>query len=132
MPERPVNDLWLKIFSNVDGMLSELGNLLKKNSSKYFRIGTGELSDSLAFDYLTGFSKIIVPFFARRKNAVLELKTKTNEIRNLVGLDHGGKTVVAWSVNPQRIIDSEELCSASLEQRIDAAVVCQQNGYNIA
>ena len=132
MQEYLNNNPLLKVFSNVDAMLSELENLIEKNQSKYFRIGTGELSDSLAFDYLTGFSKIIVPFFARRKNAVLELKTKTNEIRNLVGLDHGGKTVVAWSVNPQRIIDSEELCSASLEQRIDAAVVCQQNGYNIA
>lgn len=132
MQEYLRNNPVIKIFSNVDAMLSELENLLKKNPSRYFRIGTGELSDSLAFDYLTGFSKTIVPFFAKRENAVLELKTKTNEIDNLIGLDHGGKTVVAWSVNPQRIIDSEELYSASLEQRIEASVRCQEEGYKIA
>src|SRR4030067_2478565 len=80
MQEYLYNNPILKIFSNVDGMLKELENLLKKNSSKYFRIGTGELSDSLAFDYLTGFSKTIVPFFAKIGNAVLELKTKTDKI----------------------------------------------------
>jgi len=57
MQEYLNNNPLLKVFSNVDAMLSELENLIEKNQSKYFRIGTGELSDSLAFDYLTGFSK---------------------------------------------------------------------------
>ncbi len=132
MQEYLANNPILKIFSNVDAILKELENLLKKNPLKYFRIGTGELSDSLAFDYLTGFSKTIVPFFAKMGNAVLELKTKTDEINNLIGLEHGGRTVVAWSVNPENIIDTEELYSASLEKRIEASVKCQKNGYKIA
>ena len=132
MQEYLCNNPVLKIFSNVEDMLSETESFLEANRNKYFRIGTGELTDSLALDNITGFSKIIVPFFASKQNVILELKTKTDCIENLMYLDHGGKTVIAWSLNPQKIIDGEELYSASLEQRMESAARCQGKGYKIA
>jgi len=132
MQEYLANNSILKVFSNTETMLNEVDAIIEANPEKNFRIGTGELTDSLALDNLTGFSKIIVPYFGKKRNAVLELKTKTNLIGNLLNLEHGGKTIVAWSLNPQKIIDTEELYSASLEKRIEAAAYVEKKGYKVA
>ena len=67
-----------------------------------FRVGTGELADSLAFDSLTGISRDLVDFFAARENLTLELKTKTDEIENLLDVDPRGRVLVSWTLSPER------------------------------
>ena len=61
--------------------------------------------------------------------AILELKTKSANIDSLLGLDHRGKTVVSWSLNPPGRIEKEEMRTASLKERIGAARRCQEKGY---
>ena len=56
----------------------------------FLRIGTDEFTDSLALDSLTCFSPLLVNFMRDKKNAILELKSKSVVINNLKGLDHGG------------------------------------------
>ena len=77
-------------------------------------------------------SPAIVPFFAKIPNGVLELKTKTDFIENLKGLDHGGHTIVAWSLNPEEVRDREEPLSATISERLDAAAACAGEGYFLA
>ncbi|MDH5559796.1 MAG: hypothetical protein OEY59_02985 [Deltaproteobacteria bacterium] len=74
----------------------------------------------------------LVESFAQLENATLELKTKTDEIEPLLGLDHKGHTVIAWSLNPQELIDSQEIRTASLEQRLKAAKRVVEDGYKVA
>jgi spore photoproduct lyase len=126
------NNPIIRIFANTDDLFAELQAAFSVSPDRLFRIGTGELTDSLALDPVTDFSREIVPFFARQKNANLELKTKTNHVENLLDLPHGGRTVVAWSVNPEGLIRSDEKGSASLEQRLDAAKRCHGAGYRVA
>jgi len=73
-----------------------------------------------------------VEFMRDKDSAVLELKTKTAVIDNLEELDHGGRTIVAWSLNSPEIVKGEELRTASLEQRLAAAVKCASWGYRLA
>ena len=94
--------------------------------------GTGEFTDSLALDNLTHFSTKLVPFIAQQKNAVLELKTKSANITNLQHLDHGGRSIVAWSLNSPVIMQREELRTATLKQRLEAAQQCASWGYHLA
>jgi spore photoproduct lyase len=91
-------------------------------------LGTGELSDSLALESIYPISQFLVPFFAE-KNAILELKTKSIGVERLLSLDHRGRTVVSWSLNPPQVIEEEERETASLEERIHAAKRCQDAGY---
>lgn len=119
------------IYVNIEEILSVVRQHLNAEPSRHFRIGTGELSDSLAYDHITGYSKIITGFFASQNNATFEFKTKTTNINNLIGLKHNGKIVVAWSLNPQKIIDSEEHGSASLNARLEAAAKCVNAGYRV-
>ena len=122
----------LRLFANWDQMLEETEHVLKENSRTFFRIGTGEFTDSLLLDPITEFSKIVVPFFAHFPNCVLELKTKTDHVDHLEGLKHAGRTIVAWSMNSRRIISSEEGRAVSLERRLECARLCVNWGYRLA
>lgn len=66
-------------------------------------IGTGEFTDSLALDTLTRFSPLLVDYMRDKPRAVLELKSKSVVIENLQGLEHGGRTIIAWSLNSPEI-----------------------------
>lgn len=120
-----------KIFSNVGDGLAELAAALDRHPERQFRVGTGELADSLALDPLCDLSRELVPFFAARDNAVLELKTKSVCVENLLGLDSRGRVVISWSVNAPHIIAREENGVASLDERIAAAVRVQAAGYRV-
>lgn len=126
-----LNNPAITIYVNIDKLFTQLEERLLGEPGRIFRLGTGELGDSLAFDGMTRFSTLLVPFFAQRENAILELKTKTDEVENLLDSDHGGKTVISWSLNPEKVIAEEERNAATLEERLAAAERCHQRGYPI-
>lgn len=123
------NNPIMTFYANVDEILGELEAKIKNSPETLFRVGTGELADSLALDHITGYSKDLVEFAARQKNLVIELKTKSNNVAGLLNLDHQRKTVVSWSINPQSFIDKEEYKTASLDERFAAARLCADAGY---
>ena len=121
----------LIIATNIEDYLDEIRQTLRAQPNRLFRIGTGELADSLALDHITHYTKRIVPFFAALPNGILELKTKSAEIANLQGLNHGGHTLVSWSLNSRKIQDSEEKLSAAIDDRLAAAEQCAKWGYRM-
>jgi spore photoproduct lyase len=121
----------LKVFCNVNDLLSEADELLAKHRKFFFRIGTGEITDSLALDPYIRFSREVVPFFAEQPNVLLELKTKSNCVEDLLRLSPKERVVVSWSMNPQVVIDSEEHGTASVDERLAAARLCQGAGYRL-
>jgi spore photoproduct lyase len=121
----------LMVFTNLDRLMDEVRTKLRETPGRFFRIGTGEMADSLALDAITECSRRLVPFFAGLPNGILELKTKSDQISNLRGLQHRGHTVVSWSVNSRRICRSDELKTATFEERLAAARQCQEWGYQI-
>jgi len=127
-----LNNPWLSFFINIEEMFAELDQQLASYPERMYRIGTGEFTDSLALDSLTGLSRKLVEFIGRTDNAVLELKTKSVSIDNLENLAHGGRTIVAWSLNSPSVVGREELRTAGLEQRLTAAAQCAEWGYNLA
>ncbi len=126
-----LNNEALVVCTNIDDLLAELRETLGSSPDRVLRIGTGELADSLALDPITHYSKRIVPLFASHTNGILELKTKSDEIANLEGLDHRGRTVVSWSMNSSRVCRAEERNAPTLEKRLAAALQCRQWGYRL-
>jgi spore photoproduct lyase len=121
----------LMVCTNIEDLLAEVKEKLLQNPEQTFRIGTGELADSLALDPITAYSRRIVPFFASLPNGVLELKTKSDRIANLKDLNHAGHTVISWSLNSRRICSSEESKAATIDERLAAADQCQKWGYKL-
>jgi len=120
----------LQYFINQEDLMIELDALFSKQ--KTARIGTGEFTDSMIWDYWTDSTRTLVEKFASQKYAMLELKTKTSNIDKLESLNHKKKTVVAWSVNTETIINTEEKDTASFRSRLIAAKKCESWGYPIA
>jgi spore photoproduct lyase len=121
----------LKVFSNVGDLIEEADRTLSRHRGVFFRIGTGEITDSLALEPYTGMVAELIPYFAAQPNVLLELKTKSDCVENLLDLDPKGRVVVAWSMNPQYVIDRDEHFTASLAERLDAARRCQEAGYRL-
>jgi len=128
-----LNQPSLRIFSNLEDKLDAVHSTIDTNPNRIFRIGTGEFTDSLALDYLTGWTDMLLPVFAQKNNCILELKTKTTSVEKLIQKRNlGGRIVAAWSLNTPRIIAQEERHTAALEERILAARQCQQAGFVVA
>lgn len=126
------NNPLLTIYTNVDEILTKASIKIASDGSRHYRIGTGELSDSLALDHITGFSKKLIEYFSNHPNVTLELKTKTANIGHLLKLNHNERTAIAWSVNPEKFIAAEEIGTATLAERFEAAKTALDAGYKIA
>ncbi len=121
-----------QVYANYADSFAEIGDLARKAPERHFRIGTGELADSLAFDSITGISRDLVEFFAARPNLTLELKTKTDEIENLLALDPRGRVMVSWTMSPERVFRESERRTAPPAARIAAARRVLDAGYRVA
>lgn len=128
-----LTNLFLTVYVNIEESLAKVGQLLENNRAQFFRIGTGQLADSLSLDHITGLSEIIVPFFAKHPNVTLELKTKSNNIDRLLKLSSGGGTIISWSVNSPKIQKEEEHKTATLDERLEAAAtICRETDHRVA
>jgi len=123
------NQPYLKTFVNLEQGVKQVLKVIDSSPDLIFRIGTGEFTDSLAIDPITRWSDILLPLFSKRKNAVLELKTKTANIRGLLNSKFRDRIVVSWSLNSPFIAAREEHRTASLKKRLEAARQCQSEGF---
>ena len=122
----------ITVHANLEEILQQVHERIVASPQTLFRIGTGEHSDSLALDPILGIAAHLIRFFSKVSNAVLELKTKSNCIQHLLDVPHGGKTIMAWSVNPKIIVEQEEHKTARLQERLDAARCASDAGYKVA
>lgn len=117
-------------YVNDTQLFDELLLLEKERSHEFFRIGTGEVADSLALDSLLGQNERLIGFFNQRKNMVLELKTKSNQIQHLLHLNPRN-VVIGWSMGTDWGFQNEEHKTASIDERIIAAAQVAQAGYGV-
>jgi len=121
----------IQVHCNLDEILDELDR--HDNDLKApMRICTGEIADSLALDPILRQAPILIEFFGKSKNLYLELKTKSANVDHLLDLNSQGRTVVSFSINPQKIVKSVELQTASLQARFEAARKLLDAGYQVA
>lgn len=116
-------------FNNYSEAISELVKVLDENRNKIFRIGTGEFTDSLALPGMWNWNKRLIPLFANRPNVLLELKTKSINIKELLRIKERKNIVVSWSLNSPYVWELEEKGTPPIEERILAAKVCQEEGF---
>lgn len=126
-----LNEPGLRVFLDVEEKLDQVLKHIDEQPDRIFRIGTGEFTDSLALDPIVGWSEILLPRLSQRKNAVLELKTKTGSIGRLLATPYRDRIVVSWSLNSPHVALKEEHKAASLKRRLEAARQCQLEGFTL-
>ncbi len=127
-----VNTPGIILPANIDRFFDRFSRSPSLPGPRPLRLGTGEFTDSLHLDDLTGYSLPLVEFFRRRKDVVFEFKTKSDNIANLLRVDPRGRIVAAWSVNPERVAEETEHSAVSLTRRLRAAARSAEAGYRIA
>lgn len=127
-----INTPVMTVYSNIDQALEELDQMTSEFKGLSFRVGTGEVIDSLSLDPLTLYSHDLIDFFKSRPHLTLEFKTKSDFVDQFLEKEHAKNVIVSWSVNPQLIIESEEHKTASLEKRLLAAKKCLEKNFKIS
>ena len=120
-----------QVYANYADAFDELERARRRTPGRSLRVGTGELADSLAFDRMTGISRELVEFCASREGLLLELKTKTDEIDDLLTVDSRGRTLVSWTLSPPHVFASSEKHTASPAARLAAARRVLEAGYKV-
>ncbi|MBF0204578.1 MAG: hypothetical protein HQK67_09765 [Desulfamplus sp.] len=111
-----------------DKIKNQLAKRLNKAAGEVI-FNNGELADSLAMDHLTGAGEAFIPWFAKSGNGYLFMLTKSDNVDGILELDHGGHTIVAWSMNNEIISRKYEIGAPTFERRLAAAEKVQKAGY---
>jgi spore photoproduct lyase len=119
------------VFRNWVDLFGELERCLER-SEGFVRFGTGEFTDSLAYGQFDSLYRELIPFFSRRRGAVLELKTKTTNVETLLEIAEHERVIVAWSLNSEYISRREERNAPGFAERLEAARRVQDAGYALA
>ena len=130
------NNPFITVFMNREKAVEEIVSFLAGN--RFLRVGTGELADSLALDYLLDESGFFIGELAKRslfERVQFEFKTKSAEVERLLevkALYSDSNIVAGFSVNIPRFSSREEPGTATLEERMTAAAQLQVAGVKVA
>ncbi|GJL77082.1 MAG: deoxyribodipyrimidine photo-lyase [Nitrospinaceae bacterium] len=125
------NNPLMVAYVNVEDLIAELDAVFRDHPDRMFRVGTGELTDSLALEDVVPYADQLIPFFNKKENAVLELKTKSDNVGELLKQESPKNVIVSWSLNPPNIIEQEEKGTPQLHKRLEAARLCREKGYRV-
>ncbi|HNR88504.1 MAG TPA: hypothetical protein PKM65_09205 [Spirochaetota bacterium] len=128
-----LNSFGVVQFTNILDVADEIeAHVAARPAGAVLRIGTGEFTDSLMMDEVTGIAASLITRMSRFPNVFLELKTKSDNVGHLLALPEKGNAVLAWTLNTERNIALYENGTAALDRRIGAARAACAAGYRIA
>ncbi len=121
------------LFVNYEDFLADIKSIAAKhrNDEKPVWFFSGYDCDSLAYEPVTKFAEYFVPAFSSIENAVLELRTKSTQIRSLLNIKPQPNVVVAYSLSPERIASEVEHGAPSLSKCVDALKRLQDHGWRV-
>lgn len=119
------------VFVNHEDFKSALESLIRSKPQARFGFFSGYDGDSLALNSLSRFCESFLPFFTQFDNAVCEYRTKSTAIHPLIHHVPDKSALVAYSLNPQAVIDSYEPNTPPLDHRLKALRKLLDHGYQI-
>jgi spore photoproduct lyase len=120
------------LYVNFEDFATAITQHAEKHNSKKSYFYSGYDCDSLALEPISGFAEYFLPLFARHKDAVLELRTKSTQIRHFLHRDALDNVVIAYSFVPDMLSRQFEHKVADTERRISALQKLQVAGWPIA
>jgi spore photoproduct lyase len=120
-------------FVNYDKMFKDIEKFDRQSIPDALRVlNLGELGDPLAVDDVTGLSEQLIPFMpAHAPHSKLLFLTKSDCVRNLLEIEHGGQTIVSFSLNTDKIWQYLEHRTPSPADRLKAGRQVQDAGYEV-
>ncbi len=118
------------VFINFEEFMQDI-KLISEQATSPIYFFSGYDGDSLAFEPITHFVREFIEFFRPLKNAVLELRTKSTNIKELLKQTAFDHAVVAFSFTPDEISRELEHKVPSVKKRIQAMRAVAEQGWPI-
>jgi spore photoproduct lyase len=118
------------LFVNYEDFAREIEDKIQ-TSKKEVHFFSGYDCDSLALEPVTRFLDYFLPVFRKNSGALLEIRTKSTQIRSLLNTEPLENCVLAWSFTPVDIAKALEHKTPSIDRRIDAIEKLQKKGWRI-
>ena len=119
------------LFVNYEDYFAEMNVLNSDLSGAGAHYFSGYDCDSLALEPVTGFADACLTYFSEHPEGLLELRTKSTQIRGLLDRDVLDNVVVAFSLSPGNIVDALEHKTPSLDRRLEAINKLSDRGWKI-
>jgi len=121
----------LTVHVNLEDLWRDLDRFIGRREGRFLRLGTGELSDSLALEHILQTAGDYIAYFRRRPQAFFEFKTKTARVEALLRRRPAENVVVSWSLNSERIAAAEERGAPPVAERLEAARAVAARGFPV-
>lgn len=120
-------------FVNYDDIKNQIREVVNANKkAKEILFYSSDYSDNLATDNLTLFTREFIPLFEEFDNAIMEIRTKSTNISNLLGFTEIPKnTEIAFSLNPNEVIEKYEKLTPILDMRLKAINTLLEKGWKV-
>ncbi len=120
----------VRVMTDVEGFMDGLPELFERHPDqqlwKY-----SNMTDLPAFEPEYDGVLPMVRRFAREDGRYLMLFTKSDAVDFLIGADHGGHTIVSWSLSGRTVSRDVDKRTATLEERVGAMRRCREAGYHV-
>lgn len=119
------------LFTNFEDFAAEIQSISNQNSTQSI-FYSGYDCDSLALEPISGFCDYFLSLFAREPRAILEIRTKSTQIRSFLEREPIENCVIAMSFSTHAIAREMEHKVPAIDKRIDALVKLQKAGWPVA
>ena len=119
------------LFVNYEDFYSDLERYIK-NTNDAGNYYSGYDCDSLALEPVSHFCQFFLPLFRKYPNAMLEIRTKSTQVRGLLEAQALDNVIVAMSFASEAATARWEHKVPSLKKRLEALVKLQNNGWPVA
>ena len=118
------------LFVNYEDFFINIRKVAEKNDD-YSCFFSGYDSDSLALENVSNFLKEFLKYFKQIKKGILEIRSKSINIKVLEKIKPSANIIPAFSLNPEFVIKEFEDKTPSLTKRLNAIIKLQNLGWSI-
>lgn len=120
------------LFVNHEEIMEEMQKTLDENPGHKVWFHAGEFSDSLALTHLTGELELYHNFCKQNPRAVIELRTKSVNTKELMNLEPLPNFIVSFSLSPSQMGKAVDLKTPSTQARLKTMDTLNQKGFTLA
>ena len=119
------------LFVNYEDFQSAIENTIASLPDENLHFFSGYDCDSMAFEPISHFAEFFLPFFKNTSRSLMELRTKSTQIRMLLNQEPVEQCLIAYSLTPEKIAAAVEHKTPSVERRLSAMQSLQRQGWQI-
>jgi spore photoproduct lyase len=120
------------LFINHEEIIQEMESVLKDHPDHRVWFHAGEFSDSLALSHLTGELPLYHDFCRRNPNAIIELRTKSVNTKEIEKLSPLPNFIVSFSLSPDEMSRTVDLKTPGTGARLKSMAKLHQLGHRLA